>query len=81
MESLKRKETILRKLKKTAIDNMAAHISLVFGLVYDESIKIVVEQGYLEKLMEFKSENDITNKQFEEICRLVCGYIREKVCY
>lgn len=79
IDNLKRKDTVLRKLKKTAVDNIVGHISLIFGLVYDESIKITVEQGYLEKLMNFKSENDITNKQFEEIRTFVHSYIKDKI--
>lgn len=76
LENLKRKDTVLRSLKKTAIDNVAGHISLVFGLVYEESIKIVSEQGYLDQLMNFKSKNAKTNKQFEEIREVVKGYIK-----
>lgn len=79
LDNLKRKDTVLRKLKKTAVDNIVGHISLIFGLVYDESIKITVEQGYLEKLMEFKSKNQITNKQFEEIRSFVHAYIKERL--
>ena len=72
---------MLRKLKKSAVDNIVGHISLVFGLVYDESIKITVEQRYLEKLMNFKSYNDITNKQFEEIRTFIHLYIKERASY
>ncbi|MBE6071405.1 MAG: HD domain-containing protein [Clostridium butyricum] len=79
LDNLKRKDTVLRKLKKTAVDNIVGHISLIFGLVYDESIKITVEQGYLEKLMEFKSKNQIINKQFEEIRSFVHAYIKERL--
>ena len=79
LDNLKRKDTVLRKLKKSAVDNIVGHISLIFGLVYDESIKITVEQGYLEKLMEFKSKNQITNKQFEEIRSFVHAYIKERL--
>ena len=61
---------MLRKLKKSAVDNIVGHISLVFGLVYDESIKLAVEHGYLEELMNFKSYNDITNKQLKKYAHL-----------
>ena len=81
LDNLKRKDTVLRKLKKSAVDNIVGHISLVFGLVYDESIKLAVEHGYLEELMNFKSYNDITNKQFEEIRTFVHLYIKERASY
>ena len=79
LDNLKRKDTVLRKLKKSAVDNIVGHISLIFGLVYDESIKITLEQGYFKKLMKFKSENNITNKQFEEIRSFVNSYIKERL--
>lgn len=77
LENFKRRDTILRSLKKTAVDNIVGHISLLFGLVYDESIKIVEEQGYLKQILMFKSENEKTNKQFDEIRDLVREYIDE----
>ena len=48
---------ILRTLKRTAADHLAGHISLVYELVFPESLRIVLEQGYLSKLMAFESEN------------------------
>ncbi|MDU2289363.1 HD domain-containing protein [Clostridium disporicum] len=75
LENFKRKDTILRTLKKTAVDNVVGHISLLFGLVYDESIRIIREQKYLDKMLNFKSKNYITNKQFEEIREIVSEYI------
>lgn len=77
LENFRQKDTILRTLKKTAVDNIVGHISLLFGLVYDESVKIVEEQQYLDKMLEFKSENNVTNKQFEEIRNIVNEYIVE----
>lgn len=80
LQNLKEKDTVLRKLKNTAVDNIAGHISLVFGLVYMESIKITKDQGYLEQLMNFKSNNQKTINQLEEIRRFVHSYINEKLC-
>lgn len=77
LENFKRRDTILRSLKKTAVDNIVGHISLLFGLVYDESIRIVEKQGYLNKILEFKSQNDVTNEQFDEIRKIVRRYIGE----
>lgn len=59
--------TVLRRLKKTPVDHVVGHISLVYELVYPVSMKLVNEQGYLNKLMNFKSEIEETNKQFELI--------------
>ncbi len=74
MESLKEEHATLRSLKRTAVDNVAGHISLVFELVYPESLRMVEEQGYLEKLLSFESRNEKTREQFGEIRRMMEGY-------
>lgn len=67
MEAFMEHKTVLRQLKRTAVDHVVGHISLVFGLVYPCSFKIVMQQGYLEKIMDFKSFNQQTQSQFEKI--------------
>lgn len=79
VDSIRKHETVLRDYKKTPIDNLAGDISLVFGLVYDESIKITKEQGNLEKTLQFKSYNYVTNTQIKEIRGLVENYINERI--
>lgn len=76
MESLKEKHATLRSLKKTAVDHVVGHISLVFELVYPESLRVVKEQGYLEKLLSFESWNERTMGQFKEIRRVMEEYER-----
>lgn len=75
MESFKKNNTILRKLKKTAVDNLVSHISLIFGLVYNESREIAIDIGDFQKLLKFKSNNNVTNKQFKQIRELTYRYI------
>lgn len=75
MESLKEKHATLRSLKKTSVDHVVGHISLVFELVYPESRRIVKEQGYLEKLLSFQSWNEKTREQFREIRTLMGEYL------
>lgn len=75
MESLKKERATLRSLKRTAVDNVAGHISLVFELVYPESLRVVEEQGYLEKLLSFESQNERTQEQFREIRRVMERYL------
>ena len=53
--------------EKTAIDNYAAHMALTFELVYPKSRQLVYEQGYLEQMLEFKSDNGVTNEQLSQI--------------
>ena len=79
LDSFKKKETVLRSLKKTAVDHRVGHISLVFGLIYDESIRITIQQGYLNEMIKFKSKLDSTNEQFKEIKKVVESYINERI--
>lgn len=47
------------------------HAALVFELEYEESRRIVSEQGYLWKLLDFQSENPRTRKIFEEMRQIM----------
>lgn len=64
IQSFSEHHAVLAKLKKTPVDHVAGHISLAFELVFDESRRIVAEQGYLERLMNFESANPKTKEQF-----------------
>lgn len=69
---------VLRSLKKTPIDNLVGHAALVFEIVYNESFKIVKEQGYLKKMLSFKSDNKETAKQFELLNRDMDDFLTTK---
>lgn len=75
MEQFFEKHAILRTTKRTCIDNVVGHIALVFELVYAESARIVQRQGYLEKLLDFKSENPVTQKQFDKLRKCMTEYL------
>ncbi|WP_099468989.1 HD domain-containing protein [Konateibacter massiliensis] len=64
------------KLKKSPLDYVVGHISLVFELVYPISLKIAEEQGYLRQLLHFKVENEIAKQQFEKLEKEMTEYIR-----
>lgn len=55
---------VLRKLKKTPIDYVVAHLCLVFELVYPISREIAREQGYVDRMLAFKSDNPDTAEWF-----------------
>jgi len=55
---------VLRNLRKTPIDFLVGHISLCFELVYPISMEIVKQQGYLEQLLNYPSENKETLEWF-----------------
>ena len=78
LQSFDEEHAVLRSLKKTAVDNVVGHISLVYELVYPESCRIVTRQGYLDKLMNFESRNPQTRKQFEHIREHMREYLAGK---
>lgn len=78
MRSYEEEHAVLRALKRTAVDNVVGHISLVYELVYPMSLELVCEQGYLEQLMDFQSENPVTKKQFVRIREKMHEYIERK---
>lgn len=67
MQSFYEHHATLRSLKRTPVDHVVGHISLVYELVFPESLRIVQEQGNLERLLHFKSKNPRTLEQFGEL--------------
>ncbi len=67
MEQFLEQHAILRSIKRTCVDNIVGYAALVFELVYPESLRIVKEQGYLEKLFHFASDNPVTREQFTRL--------------
>lgn len=66
---------VLRSLKKTAVDHVVGHISLMYELVYPVSYRIVEEQGYLDKLMDFESECEETRERFSQMKEKMRAYL------
>lgn len=77
MESFQERHATHRSLKKTVADHVAGHISLIFELVYPLSLQIVVSQGYLDRLLNFRSENEQTERQFAVLRETVEKYVAE----
>jgi hypothetical protein len=75
LEAFYDEHAVLRSLKKTPVDNVVGHISLVYELTYPISLKIVKEQRFLDKHMDFKSDLDETNRQFEGIRQKMGEYM------
>jgi len=69
---------VKRALKKTPIDNLVGHISLVYELVYPISYKLVKEQGYLEQMLNYQSDNIDTVRDFELIKDEMHRFLDEK---
>lgn len=75
MQEFFKKRAILRSIKRTCVDNIVGHAALVFELVYSESRRIVEEQGYLDKLLHFSSENPKTMEQFAKLRKCMGEYL------
>lgn len=73
------KHAVLRSLKRTCVDNIVGHAALVFELVYPESRLAVKEQGYLDKILNFPSDNPKTCKQFEELRLFMEAYLQNDI--
>lgn len=69
----------LRAYKKTSVDNLAGHISLVYELVYPYSIREAHRQGFLYKIMDFQSDNPHTREQFLVIKKQVASYLDKRL--
>ena len=67
MKAFYEKHAVLRSIKKTSVDNVVGHISLIFELVYPKSLQIVKEEGYIYTLMNFSSYREETQCQFMAI--------------
>lgn len=74
MKTFAERHTILRSLKKTPVDHVVGHMALVFGLVFPESLEIVKQQGYLEKMLSFPSDNEETREQFKSLRHILREY-------
>ena len=73
------KRTVPKELKKTAVDSIVGHISFAFELVYRESMQLVIQQGYLEKMLAFNSDNESTRKTFAKLKQVMEEYVKN-VC-
>lgn len=78
MQAYREGHAVLRSLKKTPVDFMTGHIALAFELEFPASRQVVREQGYLQKLLSFQSDNPETRAQFEEMRNQMESYLAKK---
>lgn len=55
---------VLRANKKNSVDHVVAHASLAFELVYPISLQIAREQGYLNQILHYPTENEQAREGF-----------------
>lgn len=78
MESFYEHHAILKSIRRTIVDHVVGHISLVYELVFDESVRVAKEQGYLEQLLNFESENSNTRMQFAKLRKEMAKYLEAR---
>lgn len=77
LESFYKKETVLKSVRRSAVDHIVGHISLFFELVYKESYRQAKEQGYVYKLLDFKSDVPEVNAEFGDMRKYVDEFLME----
>lgn len=77
LENFYKKETVLKSVRRSAVDHIVGHISLLFELVYKESYRQAKEQGYVYKLLDFKSDVPEVNAEFDDMRKYVDEFLME----
>lgn len=77
LESFYKKETVLKSVRRSAVDHIVGHISLLFELVYKESYRQAKEQGYVYKLLDFKSDVPEVNAEFYNMRKYVDEFLKK----
>lgn len=79
MDNFMQHQATLRSLKRTPIDHVVGHISLVYELVYPVSLQIVREQGFLYQLLGFESNLVTTRTQFARLRQEMDEFLDSKL--
>lgn len=69
--------TVLRSLKRHPADHVVGHASLVYELVFPESRRIVAQQGWLWKLLDFPTDIPETAALFAAMRQHMEGWLAE----
>lgn len=77
LESFYKRETVLKSVRKSVVDHIVGHISLLFELVYKESYRQAKEQGYVYKLLDFKSDVPEVNAEFYNMRKYVDEFLKK----
>ena len=79
MQDVRHERTVDHRHCETCMDSFLAHICLVYGLVFQESIREVRKQGYLKKMLGFESDNPEAQKALAETDRCVHAYMEKRL--
>lgn len=80
LENFRAGKTSLRNGKRTVADSIVNQIAFAYELAYPISLKIMVEQGYLQQFLSFASENPVTQEQFRIVRECMEDYlVRQRI--
>ena len=72
-------QAVFRGHNKNHVDHLVGHASLVFELVFPLSVRIVMEQGYLDHILHFETENKTAQEQFARMRRKMDEYVKTRL--
>lgn len=78
IKAYQEEHAVLRSLKKTPVDYLVGHISLVFELEFPVSRSITQEQGYVQKLLSFQSDLPETVMVFQKMRQQMEAFYRRE---
>lgn len=80
LRDFKDNKQILNQDKKTQLDKAIAIISFIYDINYLESLKIIKENDYINKIInKFEIENTKVKEEMEEIRKIANKYIETRV--
>lgn len=77
LEAFYAHHAVLRSLKRTPVDNVVGHASLVYELIFPESLREVNRQGYLWQLLDFETRNPDTARTFAGLRQHMHAWLEE----
>ncbi len=78
-ENMLKKQPVDRKFSKTGVDFIMGHIAFIFDLNFDVSKQIIADQGYLDQLLSFQSNNEETVKRINMVRTIVRHDLEESL--
>ena len=80
LKDFKEEKQILNQDKKTQLDKAIAFISFIYDINYLESLKIIKENDYINKIInKFEIEDTKVKEEMEEIRKIANKYIETRV--
>lgn len=78
MDDVRHRRLVDLRHAETAMDGWTAHIAFVFGIVYDESLRLLRDLGYVSQLCQYPSENKDTCEKLQEVYACVKRYMADR---